>query len=290
MQQLSQGSARNSSFSINEKYLSAIPRPTPDEVKSLNESILALGQLYPIAVNKNMVILDGHSRFDLLCNLSKDIKYHVFDFKTEEEEYQFVVESNIMKRHLNNYQKIETMYDFYNNDRTKNPINNYTITCDVIKSIKSGNITCEQVSKHLQLDSKYTARILTSLVEDYCLSRDVEHKKTTHGSTKYYTYKLMPKAESRLSRNDVRKTIIGISRLIGVSRETLNRGLHIIKNADDDIKVKLRSGVLSISHVYTILSASGRMSTKGKKYFGACNIVECPYCHKTIKKKELILK
>ena len=58
-------------FKINDKYFKAIPRPTEDECSALDMKLIERGQMEPIIVNKDMVILDGHTRFDLLTQRGK---------------------------------------------------------------------------------------------------------------------------------------------------------------------------------------------------------------------------
>ena len=93
---------------INPKYLNLVPRMNIDDDKTLDSSIQENKVREPITINQNNVILDGHSRY------SKAKKYGIklvpikrmeFEYRLQEEKY--VIESNLERRHLNNYQKIE---------------------------------------------------------------------------------------------------------------------------------------------------------------------------------------
>ena len=47
---------------INPEYRTIVHRPTPEEYNSIKESIRTKGQRYPIIVNKEFEVLDGHTR------------------------------------------------------------------------------------------------------------------------------------------------------------------------------------------------------------------------------------
>jgi hypothetical protein len=92
---------------IKEDYFGLFPRMSKTEMDRLVKSIKKNGQFVPIAVNNKGIVLDGHSRIEA-CNILKiDPHYNVFTFKTEEEELDFVVASNLVRRHLSDVQKYE---------------------------------------------------------------------------------------------------------------------------------------------------------------------------------------
>lgn len=106
-----------SKFKVNEEYLGIVPRPTKEEYKSLRDSIDVEGQKDPIVVNSQLTILDGHTRHEILCNLGREIEYRIKDFDSIEDERYYVVETNLNRRQLNTFQKIELSRILYEDIR-----------------------------------------------------------------------------------------------------------------------------------------------------------------------------
>lgn len=86
-------------------YESLVPPLTESEYQSLKESIKQNGIWIPIVVNKHGAILDGHHRYRACQEVEKSIKYVVREFENELLEKKFVIECNLKRRHLNDYQK-----------------------------------------------------------------------------------------------------------------------------------------------------------------------------------------
>ena len=90
-----------------DKYSGLFPDLGGEDYKKLLESIREKGQLLPVAVNKDGILLDGHQRARVCKELSIEPHFNVFTFANEEEELAFVVASNLTRRHLNDVQKYE---------------------------------------------------------------------------------------------------------------------------------------------------------------------------------------
>ena len=88
-------------------YAALIPSITKTQYQSLKESIKESGLWVPILVNKHGVILDGHHRFRACTEFGVSIKYAVREFKNDLLEKKFVIECNLLRRHLNDFQKAE---------------------------------------------------------------------------------------------------------------------------------------------------------------------------------------
>ena len=54
---------------VKQEYYNAIPRPNKEEFTALKMSIIEKGQQDPITVNKNLIILDGHTRYNIMLSL-----------------------------------------------------------------------------------------------------------------------------------------------------------------------------------------------------------------------------
>jgi hypothetical protein len=103
----------NNSIKINDHFFDLVPRPTKHEIQILNESIMKNGQREPIVISKNHFILDGHTRFEICQNLGLKPIYRVMKFDTYEEEEAYVVEANMERRNVNNFQKLEIYHSYY---------------------------------------------------------------------------------------------------------------------------------------------------------------------------------
>ena len=101
------------------KYKDMVPRPTSEDFAVLKESLMESGQQIPIVINSKGDILDGFTRFDILSERGIPLKTTVKDFETEEEELKFVIQSNLARRHLSLFQKIELTYSLYKKLREK---------------------------------------------------------------------------------------------------------------------------------------------------------------------------
>jgi len=74
----------------------------------LENSILENGHLEPIIVNPEIIIIDSHRRFEICTKHGIKPKYVVRKFANPLEEKKFIIETNLMRRHLTTFQRIET--------------------------------------------------------------------------------------------------------------------------------------------------------------------------------------
>lgn len=91
---------------INEDYKSLIPPLTKREYQTLLLDIETNGIYYPIILNEQHEIIDGHNRFQIACDLQQEtIPAKIITFSSKQiEEFQ-VIDLNLSRRHLNNPQK-----------------------------------------------------------------------------------------------------------------------------------------------------------------------------------------
>jgi hypothetical protein len=108
-----------SAFKINDHFFDLVPRPSKQEMQILTESIMKNGQREPITVSKNYFILDGHTRFEVCQNLGLKVKYRIMSFDSYEEEEAYVVEANMERRNVNNFQKLEIYQNYYQRIKKK---------------------------------------------------------------------------------------------------------------------------------------------------------------------------
>ncbi|MCE2505883.1 MAG: ParB N-terminal domain-containing protein [Nitrosopumilaceae archaeon] len=78
-----------------------------EEYDSLRESIKTDGLWLPVIVNPDGVLLDGHNRLKICQELKIPVKSAVRDFADNLREKKFVIECNLKRRHLNDFQRAE---------------------------------------------------------------------------------------------------------------------------------------------------------------------------------------
>ena len=95
------------SLRLNPEYGKLLPKMSEEEFAELKTSIKAEGQHYPIIVNENLEVLDGHHRYRACTELGIEADFEVRRFEDKLLEKKFVIEANLRRRHLNNFQLVE---------------------------------------------------------------------------------------------------------------------------------------------------------------------------------------
>jgi hypothetical protein len=95
------------SLSVNPEYEKLMPRMSDEEFAELKESIQSEGQHYPIVANENLEVLDGHHRLRACLEIGIEPDFEVRKFEDKLLEKKFVIEANLRRRHLNNFQLVE---------------------------------------------------------------------------------------------------------------------------------------------------------------------------------------
>jgi N6-adenosine-specific RNA methylase IME4 len=97
-------------YIVDPLYEGLLPKLSASEQEALEFSISAEGQHYPIIVNEEGVILDGHHRFKACQHLGLEPRVEVKKFVDKLLERKFVIEVNLRRRHLNDFQRAELAY------------------------------------------------------------------------------------------------------------------------------------------------------------------------------------
>jgi len=95
------------SLRLNAEYEKMLPKMSEEEFSELKASIKEEGQHYPIIVNEDLEVLDGHHRFRVCLELGIEPDFEVRKFDDKLLEKKFVIEANLRRRHLNNFQLVE---------------------------------------------------------------------------------------------------------------------------------------------------------------------------------------
>jgi 16S rRNA G966 N2-methylase RsmD len=90
---------------ISPEYDRLVFRQDEKTYSELFKSISENGQYHPIIINPKGVILDGHHRYRICQELELTPKVEVKEFESDLYEKLFVVDSNLNRRHLNDYQR-----------------------------------------------------------------------------------------------------------------------------------------------------------------------------------------
>jgi len=92
----------------NKTYKDMMPFPNTEDYQALKESIEKYGIKIPIVVNDDYEIIDGYSRYYIAREIGlEEIPCKVISFKDKFEEQEYIILSNLHRRHLNNAQKAE---------------------------------------------------------------------------------------------------------------------------------------------------------------------------------------
>jgi ParB family chromosome partitioning protein len=92
-----------------DKYGSKIYPLTKDEYDLLQKSIAEHGLYHPIIINQHGDVLDGHHRLKACQELGLEPEFEVKQFEDQLLEELFVIDTNVARRQLSDYQKGELL-------------------------------------------------------------------------------------------------------------------------------------------------------------------------------------
>lgn len=91
---------------LNEEYRNLVPRLPKEDYKRLEKSIIKEGVRDPLIVNKDGIILDGYTRYEIAEKHNKKLKVPIVrEFPDKLEEKKYVLRANLERRHLNQWQR-----------------------------------------------------------------------------------------------------------------------------------------------------------------------------------------
>lgn len=93
---------------IKKEYHNLVPRMKKDDDLAFDQSIKDNGVREPLTLNQNLILLDGHSRYAKAKKYRCEfVPYKIKSFDDPLLEKKYVIECNLERRHLTNYQKVE---------------------------------------------------------------------------------------------------------------------------------------------------------------------------------------
>jgi len=121
-------STADSVLTIDEEYAHLMSPLSDLDPETLKLSIQRRGQYVPIIVNQDGVILDGHLRYGACQELGIKPEIKVRHFENRLEEKKFIIEVNLCRTHLNDFQRSELqknlesirLAEVKDSERTKN--------------------------------------------------------------------------------------------------------------------------------------------------------------------------
>jgi DNA modification methylase len=99
----------NNEVKINPEYAELVSALSVDEYEQLKHSIKQNGLWHSITINEAGYILDGHHRFKICQELQLEPKIEHKKFKNPLHEKLFIINSNLNRRQLNEFQKVEML-------------------------------------------------------------------------------------------------------------------------------------------------------------------------------------
>jgi len=100
-------------FKINPVYEKLIPSPSIEELVQLETDIKKHGILNKIIINQKHEIIDGYTRYKIGQQLGIKLPYEIKKFKNTDAELQFLISTNIHRRHLRPFQKVKSFMHIY---------------------------------------------------------------------------------------------------------------------------------------------------------------------------------
>jgi hypothetical protein len=104
---MTKGHRHKQKISLNKEYADLVPSQPEEEYEAMKESIKEHGLLNPLLINQNGVLLDGYHRHKACMELGISPAYKIINTKNEFEEKLLVIDSNLKRRQLNNFQRVE---------------------------------------------------------------------------------------------------------------------------------------------------------------------------------------
>ncbi|HEX6294782.1 MAG TPA: ParB N-terminal domain-containing protein [Nitrososphaeraceae archaeon] len=196
---------------INFEYSKLVNPLSQLEYEALKNSIREDGLHYPIVINSKGEILDGHHRYKICKELDIQIKSETKYFYNVIEEKRFVIDINLKRRQLNDFQKAELAYK--------------------LEDIYREQARLRQLSKLRNVKDKLTS--LPSLGSN-------DHNDSNHSY----------QANTQIVTEVKGRTIEVISKKNDLSPKTYQRAKTIIENGTEESKEKLRVNKTTISKEY----------------------------------------
>lgn len=179
----------SNALKINDEYAALVPPLTQNEYTILKNSIKkSNGNIVPITINQDRIILDGHHRYRACLELDLTAKIEVKEFDGTIEQKEIIIDLNLNRRQLNDFQKAELGYKLHEIEKERARVRQLTHLKDVKEKLlplgsndhngEKGSVT-EILSRRSNVSPK-TYQRATKIIE---LGSDEVKQKLREGKT-----------------------------------------------------------------------------------------------------------
>jgi len=228
-------------LTINPEYAELVPTLSKEDYNSLYKSIKENGLWVTILTNPEGVILDGHHRYNICIALGIEPRFAIRTFENNLLEKKFVIECNLHRRHLLDYQK--------------------GLLAKELLKIEQEEANLKQKKAGEEFGKGIDNSLPNSMGKLYCkyCYKTVE---TTAGDGILECLECGSGLELLVDRHD--KTAMSkTAKKVGLkSGEQLRRILKIDKNAPEELKEKVRKGQTSINYAYKTINRQEKKANK----------------------------
>ena len=224
---------------VNDEYASLVPSLSIEEFESLKQSIKEDELTYAIIVNQHGVILDGYQRYKACQELERTPNSQVKFFEDPLLEQKFRIKTNMNRRHLTPFQRIELQYKLETIDNEIGKAKSRMSDGGKSGAEKrwgknTGNENLSQNNDDMVVQN-YTTPLNQLEKIDKTLTPPTSTEKTENPDKNHCP---------------IGRVIDFSARRAGVSPMTYFKGRQIINNAPEELKNKLRKGNVKIDKVY----------------------------------------
>jgi len=292
---------------FSEEYFDIVPRATPEERQQLKEDIKINGLFERVSINNQGIILDGHTRIEICEELGwktvKDepieLQFSVRNFNTLDEEREYVLKTNLIRRQLNSFQKVRLVFKLYQNNRLHPNNQRLQNLYDVLTELKKHKkpVKSKVLGDVFGWDRATMNRLLRQLKEEFCVGNKSEKIKfdTVRGKrgSAYYVWYILPKGEEILYKGRPKNySLKTLARSIGLERNLVAKAIWLMEHANSYTLNSLEQGRTSIMNAYVEMTKQERLKkVSSYQYLKGSTEVICPHCeHVSLKKDWKIAK
>jgi len=231
---------------IKEDYEKLVPPMSEKEYQALKQSIKKQGKnMIPVIINQDDTLLDGHYRLKAGTELGIEIEYQVMKFTDPLKEKMFVIETNLIRRQLNEFQRVESGFALEEMEKEK-------------ARQRQQSTLPKKGEKGFKHPFGAIQQPVLSSAEDTINDQ----------------FRQQPPQEDQ-DRDKIGRVSHIIANKIRVSHSTYEKGKLIVLKGTDEQKERLRKGDSSISREYNLIKQKERQDQLIKQASKAKAIVSC---------------
>lgn len=253
---------------IDEEFAGLIPPLTEEEYRGLETSILAEGCRDALVV-WNDVLVDGHNRYKICTAHGVPYKTAQKDFADRNEVLLWMLNNQLGRRNLNDFQRVEMVRKCENAVKAKAKERQGTRT-DLENNIVPKSAQSRSRDELAQMAGvghstyEHATAVLDKAPEEVkqAVRNDELSINAAYEVTKLPQEK-QQEVSSRISQGEKPKDVVAeLRRGAGVSPKTYQRAVAVIETAPEELKAELREGNMTINQAYQHMK---RMEKEAKR-------------------------